>query len=226
MGLRRRAQYILTKKLYRLRKNEMKLSYIFGMLASGELANLNLAEDHINIKPDRQVAVLRAINAGLMDLHTRFLLKRGRAEMPVVLSTDEFTITEPNFIELIDVYHNNRLLKDKSYTMMSPNAFRFRNKLGVLDSISVEYKAGHKVLEELDISLDTEVNLPPSYLNALLYFVAMRFYTGAVNQLDGDLNEGITYARKYQEEIMLLSNQGIDADSLVIPNSFHSRGFM
>jgi alpha-D-ribose 1-methylphosphonate 5-triphosphate synthase subunit PhnG len=59
----------------------VKLSYVLEMLASGELANLNLAADGLNIKPERKIGVLRAVNAGLIDLHTRFLLKKVKVEV-------------------------------------------------------------------------------------------------------------------------------------------------
>lgn len=204
----------------------MKLSYIMGMLASGELANLNLAEDHINIKPERQLGVLRAINAGLEDLHTRFLLKRNRVILDVLPGSLEITIEEPDFIEVIEIYHNGALLSDNTYVKKTPNTIWLPYKLGILDTLSVEYKARHKELTELDIDLDSEVDLPMSYLNALLYFVAARFHVASVQPMDNERGEGMTYARKFQEEIMLMSNQGIDADSLLVPDTFRSRGFV
>lgn len=195
-------------------------------LASGELANLNLAEDRINIKPDKMVIVLRNINRGLEDLHTRFLLRRANAYIDVVPDQFEYIVNTDDFIEILDVYVNNKRLDAYEYGLGDVNKFRLNNKLGITDDLRVEYKASHKVLTELDISLDTEVNLPSSYLNALMYFVASRLFAGAVNQLDGDLNEGVSYERKYQDEIMMLSQQGIDVDGLNEFNGFRSRGFV
>jgi hypothetical protein len=195
-------------------------------LASGELANLNLAEDQINIKPDKMVIVLRNINRGLEDLHTRFLLRRANAYIDVFPEQLEYTVASEDFIEILDVYVNNKKLGAYEYGLGDVNKFRLHNKLGITDDLRVEYKASHKVLTELDISLDTEVNLPSSYLNALMYFVASRLFTGAVSQLDGDLNEGVSYERKYQDEIMMLSQQGIDVDGLNEFNGFRSRGFV
>ena len=64
-------------------------------------------------------------------------------------------------------------------------------------------------------------------MNALIYFIAARLYTGAVNQLDGDLNEGVAYERKYQDEIAMLNNQGIDVDGFYDSNNnFRNRGFV
>ena len=197
-----------------------------GMLASGELANLNLAEDHVNIKPERQLGVLRAINAGLEDLHTRFLLKRNRVILDVLPGALEITIDEPDFIEVIEIYHNGALLSDNLYVKKTPNTIWLPYKLGMLDTVSVEYKARHKELTELDLSLDSEVDLPMSYLNALLYFVAARLHVASVQPMDNERGEGMAYTRKFQEEIMLMSNQGIDADSLLVPDTFRSRGFV
>ncbi len=204
----------------------MKLSHIFEGLASGELANLNLAEDRINIKEDKKVIVMRNINAALRDIHTRFMLRKNVAVFVVDEVTNLYEIVAEDFVEIIAVSVNGTELKDHEYKKISTESFSLNIKLGILDYLSVEYKASHRVLTELDIQLDSEVILPYSYLNALLYFVASRLYAGAVNQLDGDLNEGVTYARKYQDEVMLLLSQGIDVDGLEEHNSFRSRGFI
>ena len=44
--------------------------------------------------------------------------------------------------------------------------------------------------------------------------------------MDGDLNEGVTYLRKYQAEIQMLDAQGIDVNNLEDMNIFKQRGFV
>lgn len=205
----------------------MKLSHVLEYLASGELGNLNLAEDRINIKDDRKVIVLRAINRGLEDLHTRFLLRKATAFIEVVDGQQIYDVMPDDFIEILHIQINGKKLTNTEYSLGDVNKFKLNNLLGITDDVRVEYKASHKKLTELDISLDTEIKLPSPYMNALIYFVAARLYTGAVNQLDGDLNEGVAYERKYQDEIMMLSNQGIDVDGFYDSNNnFRNRGFV
>lgn len=205
----------------------MKLSYILEYLASGELGNLNLAEDQINIKEDKKVIVLRNINRGLEDLHTRFLLRKATAFIDVVPEQQVYSVLPEDFIEILHIYLNGKKLTSSEYSLGDVDKFKINKLLGITDDIRVEYKASHKQLTELDIDLDTEIKLPSPYINALIYFVAARLFTGAVNQLDGDLNEGVTYERKYQDEVMMLNNQGIDVDGFYDSNNnFRNRGFV
>lgn len=205
----------------------MKLSHIFEVLASGELVNLSLAADNINIKPERKILVLRAINRAMSDLHTRFLLRKAYVALDIALDQDVYTLAVNDLVEITDIYLNDKKLSEGSeYIKLGVNTFKVLIKLGITEDLRVEYKAGHKVLTELDIELDTEVNLPSSYLNAVAYFVANCLITPRVNQLDGDLNEGVAYMSKYEKEIGMLSQQGIDVDALNDHNLFTSRGFI
>lgn len=205
----------------------MKLSYLLEALASGELSNLNLAEDNINIKPEKKVIVLRAINRGLADLHSRFTLRKAYTSIDVVLDKDGYMVSAPDFIEISDIYLNDkRLIEGADYRLLGTQQFEVKHKLGLLDDLRVEYKAGHQVLTELDLDFDSEVNLPSPYLNALLYFVANCLISPRQNQLDGDMNEGNIYARKYQDEIVMLTHQGIDVDTLTEHSMFSRKGFL
>lgn len=204
----------------------MKISQLFEYLASGELGNLNLAEDRVNIKPDKAIVVLRNINRGLKDLHTKFMLRRAFIEVPIVIGNVKYIVDHDEMVEILHIYVGNRKLKEHEYIKLDVNSFILNIVLGITDSLRVEYKANHRTLTELDISLDTEINLPNAYMNALIYFVASNLFTGAVNQLDGDLNEGAAYRSKYQAEILVLENQGIDVEILDNYNHFNKGGFV
>lgn len=206
----------------------MKLSYVFEMLASGELSNLHLVdESKLDIKPDKIPIVLRSINAALNDLHTRFLIARNIVDIPVIVGEDTYEIGNDDFIEILNVNIDDiPMIHHHNYTLLNVNKIKIREKLGILSTLRVEYKAKHRVLTEVDVAMDANVNLPDSHLNALLYFVASKLYTSAVNQMDGDLNEGAAYMRKFLEEVKLLENQGIDVEELEPMNNFYSRGFV
>lgn len=206
----------------------MKLSYILEMLASAELSNLHLVdESKLDIKPDKIPIVLRSINSGLNDLHTRFLIAKNIVEIPVIAGENTYEIISDDFIELLNVYIDDiPMVSNTHFTLLNVNRFILREKLGILSTLRVEYKAKHRVLTEVDLAMDANVNLPDSHLNALLYFVASKLYTSAVNQMDGDLNEGAAYMRKFMDEVSLLENQGIDVEELEPMNNFNSRGFV
>ena len=195
----------------------MRLSDIFDALGSGELANLHLVENN-TIIPDKLPIVLNAINLALTDLHTKFLLKRELVKINIEPTIETYKITNGDFIEVL-----NSDMNGIQYSLLNPNTLYV--KVDKPTVVTVEYKANHKRLTEEDILKDSEVDLPLSYLNALLYFIGSRMYVSVVNQLDGDLNESARYASMYQAELLTLTNQGIDVDHLNNNDWFYERGF-
>ena len=195
----------------------MRLSDIFDALGSGELANLHLVENN-SIIPDKLPIVLNAINLALTDLHTKFLLKRELVKINIEPIIDTYKITNGDFIEVL-----NSDMNGIQYSLLNPNTLYVKADKPTV--ITIEYKASHRKLTEEDILEDSEVDLPLSYLNALLYFIGSRMYVSVVNQLDGDLNESARYASMYQAELLTLTNQGIDVDNLNNNDWFYERGF-
>lgn len=195
----------------------MKLSDIFYTLGDSELSNLSLVENG-EILPDKLPKVLRAINLGLADLHTRFLLRKNVVDISLVPEQTQYTITNSDFVELL-----TSSLPKVEKSLLTPNTF-----YAVVDApmtITVEYKATHPPLTEEDINNDSNVELPVAYLNALLYFIGSRMLMSIPNQMDGDINEGTRYTQKYLEEIAMLTQQGVDVDQVYDNDWFNSRGF-
>lgn len=62
----------------------MKLSDILTTLQAGELNNLSLFDDVGKLKPEHQAKLRTSINLGLTDLHTRFLLKKGKIRVNLI----------------------------------------------------------------------------------------------------------------------------------------------
>lgn len=204
----------------------MKLSMIFDALASGELHNLYLSEDATSIREDKKEIVLRAINLGLNDLYHRFTLKVKTKEIETKTDKLDYSITDPEFIEIIHLHWlDSELLVNHDYYQKDVRTFVIDKALSDNQIIQVVYKAKHRHLTQDDIVNNTDIELPMAYLNALLYFIASRAYTSIVNQLDGDLNESNRYAQKYMAEIQMLENQGVDVNEFEQMNVFHQRGF-
>ena len=195
----------------------MRLSDIFDALSSGELANLHLVENNVII-PDKLPIALNAINLALTDLHTKFLLKRELVKINIEPTIETYKITNGDFIEVL-----NSDMNGIQYSLLNPNTLYVKADKPTV--VTIEYKASHRKLTEEDILEDSEVDLPLSYLNALLYFIGSRMYVSVVNQLDGDLNESARYASMYQAELLTLTNQGIDVDHLNNNDWFYERGF-
>lgn len=210
----------------------MKLSELFDTLASGELNNLHLVKDY-KIVPDKEAVVLRSINLGLTDLFTRFVLHKDvmivdRVGMSYGENQGNFFINKDNLIEVLNVYLDGDVLDiHKDYRMPKPNHVVLVDKAGDLSELKIEYKAKHPAITLLDlVNPDYEVDLPSSYVYALALFIGSRAYASIVNQLDGDLNESNRYLKMYHDEIAMLTNQGIDVDSLDNHDWFCVRGFV
>ncbi|MFB6349640.1 hypothetical protein ACFBZI_09420 [Moraxella sp. ZJ142] len=79
------------------------------------------------------------------------------------------------------------------------------------------------------VELGDELPLPVAYHNALGLFIASRVLRSMDNQLDGDLNESTRYYQAYQQELMMLEQQGIELDTQpqdYLYQQFHQRGFI
>ncbi|ELA08267.1 hypothetical protein MOMA_06886 [Moraxella macacae 0408225] len=202
----------------------IRVSELLDLLASGELSNLALV-DNYKIKDNRQEIVLRSINAGLTDLFTRFVLKKKKLETDPKLN--KIAILTDDFVEILYLKQGEEILKPyEDYQLISVNEVILTNPRIMQIPITVEYQAKHRTLTQKDIDKDANIQLPLSYVNALVYFIASRLFTSIVNQLDGDVNESARYMQKYQAEIQMLTNQGIDVDSSYNHDWFNQRGFI
>lgn len=213
----------------------MRLSFIFDALATGELHNLYVSDGAEQIREEKKVALLPAINLALMDLCTRFFLRKKKVYIPTRAEQYNYSTNDDEFIELISLHHLASLEgnpvelpvnNSKDCYLISPSTVHFNNPFPDNEYLLFIFKARFKVLSQADIDNDTDIDLPMAYLNALLYFIASRAYTSIVNQLDGDLNESNRYAQKYVQEIAMLTNQGIDVDDFRQAWLFDERGFI
>lgn len=207
----------------------MRLSEIFNALASGELSNLYVSDEQKELRPEMLGIILRSINLGLTDLHTRFLLKRRVAELPSQVNQQVYTVNQSDLIEILEVSFNHRKLDLNSFdgfSLLDNKRIHFGFLPNAVLPIHIVYKANHRQLNQDDITHDSDVDLPNAYLNALLYFVASRLFVSIPNQLDGDLNEGIRYQQKYHAELAMLTEQGVVVDDLYDNTWFQERGFV
>ena len=206
----------------------MKLSVIFDALATGELNNLHLVQNY-KVNDEFKEVVLQSLNLGLTDLFTRFSLRREYVEIPAIKNQREYEIVHSDFLELMDLAYNQKALfpnRDDGYVLVGLNRFYTGFNPDDNQSFVAEIRCKHRVLTKADIDVDSEVDLPLPYLNALVLFIGSRLYTSIVNQLDGDLNESNRYLQRYNAEIVIINNQGLDVDDLADMWLFHEKGFV
>lgn len=207
----------------------MQLLRFVDLVAGGELANLFMGKGGVgDINSSHERVLLNSINLGLIDLHTRFLLKREKRRF--IPTQDEIMIEDPKFIELLSLHYGDKeLLPVVDFIHTSPDTIILNHPENFLDTgvpMTVVYKAKPELLLDSDWENNSDIDLPESYINALCLFVASRLYASLNNHMDGDLNEGTRYMQRYLAEIEMLTNQGIDVDNLNDMWLFHQRGFI
>lgn len=195
----------------------MNINELIKLLIYGELRNLSYVGSDGNIKADKLDRLIDTINLGLLDLYTRFYINRKTKEISIIKDQHEYKIDDDNLIEITSIG------LDKSEYMFKAidTIYLFETNK---DKLTVIYKTKHnKITKD---NLDMLLELPSSYLNALVLFVASRLYTSIPNQLDGDLHEHSRYVQRYVEEIKHLTDTGIDVDDLDDKWLFTIKGFV
>lgn len=98
----------------------------------------------------------------------------------------------------------------------------------ITTKLRVCYRAGPVQINEdtgLDDPEEMEIDLPYSYLNPLLYFVASRILTPVgAGQTEG--NQGGLYYKKYLNACDDMDTRGIDVDHGAQGNKLNNRGFV
>lgn len=91
----------------------------------------------------------------------------------------------------------------------------------------VIYRKGHRKLTERDWSDPerAEISLPPTYMQALLYFVASRLHMPLGTDGNG-ANEGNMWMQRYELEARRLESQGLEIVKEWDSGKFRARGFV
>ena len=82
------------------------------------------------------------------------------------------------------------------------------------ESLTVVYRANHRILtadDDIDFPEDVEIDLPDSYLEPLLYFIASRIMN-PIGSGQGEMNMGNNYAAKYEQACQALEVANLQID--------------
>ncbi|HDU7846651.1 hypothetical protein [Acinetobacter baumannii] len=110
------------------------------------------------------------------------------------------------------------------------NILRFVSDVEAGTKFTVEYQANHATIpkvvdfESFDAS-KVDIDLPMTYLEALLFFIASRVITPISNNL-GSPQEGTSYSALFEKECQDLAVQGLDVDQAAINDRFSYNGFV
>lgn len=223
----------------------MKLQEVFSSLAYGELSQLVLGQHtEGEVNESQYPALVSHINLGLTALYTRFNLKEREMRFPLQadVTTYQLKLDDILKVESVHTESNEALALNDStdqYSCFTPSLnvlvvpLDIVNKVDSLpdelksDYLYVHYRANHPRLVTVGgyiNPLTTEVELPYSHLQALLYFVASR-----ANNPIGMSNEfhaGNSWAAKYEMECARLEGESIEVDAVVANERFSARGWV
>lgn len=231
------------------------LQDVLDALASSELVNLSVVQDG-EVVEEKLFQVVNAIHLGLIKLYTRFKLKRGFLLLNVTTNHNVYELISDNatsvdssgyildwdnpyqddLLEIIEITDpmNDTLRFDGSagITLLKPNMLKFKyiNHTG---TYIIEYVAlptnliKGTFLNDGSINYAARLELPEAYLNALLCFVAARFYSPVGVAMDSNRNSmDMNYLQRFEQECQLLEAKGIDVDSNQDSDVFMQRGFI
>jgi hypothetical protein len=189
----------------------MTLQEIFDLLTFGELAQLSIGGGEAGIIDDSNMAkVLPHINLGMTALYKRFKLKESSLVLPLVSGQLIYPLTQPDVMKIeriisptgIEISLNDpddpqgcSTTSDRTLVISS-----YLTEIAKYESLTVIYRANHPKLMAEDGYVDVDtltIELPDSYIEPLLYFVAARLLSSTGSgQFEGLAS--IQYLQKYE----------------------------
>ena len=210
----------------------MYLQEVFDQLSDGEFSQISIGGAPAGVIDESNTGkVINHLNLALTSIYKRFYLKESRLEIPLQTGTSTYQL---NIVDILNVEQiltdgGTALSLDRSddpfscfmtttNTLRVPEAFvtpgsEIPDALKT-ENIIVVYRANHPkltLMQGLMQAETTPIELPASYLMALLYFVASRAHNpiGMVNEF----HSGNTWFMKYEGECKRLELESLQVDT-------------
>ena len=215
----------------------MTLQEIFNQLMVGELSQISIGGSEAGeISKANYPRLVPHITLGLTALYKRFTLKEGEVTIRLLPGISKYSIdsngdtvfvsdpTEEDFADdllkierVTDAMGTDIPLNERNnpYSAITPSRTMLvlpkMWKDGVVpETLTINYRANHPAIRNVTRPANVNIELPDSYLEALLYFVASR-----INNPIGMTNEfhaGNSYAAKYEQECARLEMLNLEVD--------------
>ena len=210
----------------------MKLQDIFDHLSHGELRNVFLTDpSRGELTEENKKQLLTHVRMGLTALHNRFFIKEQVHSLVLEPGETRYVLDLPDLLRIEsvkDTEDNEYLLNilNEPESLHTPN-YRTLVVPASLDAtmLLVTYRADHKPFgtEETYYPPNmVDIDLPPMYLEPLLYFVASRVMN-PIGMTEA-FHDGNNYAAKYEQACQRLVNDGYPLDQGYHQDRFHSNG--
>lgn len=241
----------------------MKLMDVFQSLATGEFAQLKLGDSGTIIEANWP-KVIPHVNLGLLNLYSRFALKRGavtvalQPNQPRYLLNSRYAVSNvrspapvkylldagaPFLDDLLKVEQvctdtgTALALNEASnvYAVSTPSLTTLEVPLAIVNQVAglpdwarttqlvLGYRASHPAISVEADAERTDLELPMSHLEALLYYVASRVFPNPTNV--NEVNTGAGYFARYEAECRRLEGQSLAIDQGRGEDRLHANGW-
>lgn len=210
----------------------MNFADIARQLAHGELSQIAVGEQILDNPTEKLVQQLAdSVNLALTSIYKRFLLKQGQISLSLFPAVDLYPLRDTAVlkIETVSTLEGVPLpLNDASNplscttpsarTLKIPKEMAYQSAELPLSfhttGLRVGFRANHPVIdgqEAFTNGMDSiDIELPPAYLQALLYFVGSRYHNP--RGMTGEFNAGNSFFAKYENECKRLELENLQTD--------------
>lgn len=212
----------------------MNLDDIFYQLANGELSQLVVGSSGDGTIPkEKRKALTASIKLGLDDLYRNFLLNEksfllilseGVTTYPLTELTDLLKVERIEDSEGVEVPLND-LNNATAVNMTQYNVLEVPANPHT-ETYTVFYRAEHPALDMIKAEAApflVDIELPPQFLQALLFFVGSRVHAPLAG---GEVNLGTEYLMKYEAEKLRLKELSMGLERVTDTTRFKANGWV
>lgn len=199
----------------------MQLSEYIEDLKVGPLSGINFgSNEETGITGFNRTKLISYINAGIVTLHTRFLLGKHEQEIELIEGQSEYEITPPEGKRFLKLYsfktntgyalsYNSGFSKQAVYSN-TPNTITLPKFDDDVTSVIVTYGT---LPERLDPACKTEqqIDLPMSLISCLTYYVVGHIYAEKQDQIS--MAKSADNLNKYEMQCAILERHGASIES-------------
>jgi hypothetical protein len=226
----------------------MTLDDIYNQLSLGELRQLFMGGKSIDnpnagISADNYARFLPSIQLGITELHKRFLLREGHADVPLRNNQVTYVLYIPELFKVERIYgsyreqkyeiplnevNNLSAIRATSYnTLLVPADTEDAPWLKETSSLHIVYREDHPTIDKYaanDDPVSVNIELAMVYMEPLLLYVASRLHNpiGMVSEF----HQGNNYAAKFEASVAALKLLDFEIDTDEENSKLHDRGFV
>lgn len=221
----------------------MLIQEVFDQLRYGELSQVGLVDADTGVIPTtKHAALLGHLQMALTALHKRFKIREERDTITLTgvvtyaLPDDLLRLEQVMTAEGKPIAINE---EDNPYSVFTPKlrTLRLSEELAAQGadlpdelktaSLQIVYRANHPAIDVEDFDLEeTEVELPETYLEPLLFYIAARVHNpiGSIGQ-SNEGQVGISWSARYEQACQDIEQMGLQPNTAYYQDRLSRNGW-